>query len=246
MRYHRVIPAIITAAGFFLALGVARGRAQEVADAPVVPPVPGAVNLFDGQDLSQWVRRGTQEAPHWMVQDGWMQPRDGDIATKENYYDYLLHLEWMEPDMPNAHGQGKGNSGVGLQGRYEIQILDSYGWKVPGKGDCGAVYNGAAPLVNACKPALKWQSYDITFRSPRLDADGKIGEKPRVTVMQNGIAVQNNTEIPGMTGIQYNFDPDPTKPGPIVLQDHGYPVKFRNVWVLPLPKESSKEYDPHN
>jgi len=239
---------MIAGAGFFLVLGVARGRGQEATDASIVPPVPGAVNLFDGHDFSHWVRRGTQEPPQWMVEGEAMRPRPkgGDIATKENYEDYLLHLEWMEPEMPNAHGQEKGNSGIGLQGRYEIQILDSYGWKVPGTGDCGAVYSKTAPLINACKPALKWQSFDITFRSPRLGEDGKINEKPRVTVLQNGIVVQNNTEIPGMTGIQYNFDPDPTKPGPIVLQDHGFPVKFRNVWVLPLPKESSKEYDPHN
>jgi hypothetical protein len=246
MRFHRMIPLMIAVAGFFFALGMAGGRGQEATDAPIVPPVPGAVNLFDGHDLSHWVRRGTQEPPQWIVEDGAMRPKGGDIATKENYDDYLLHLEWMEPDMPNARGQGKGNSGIALQGRYEIQILDSYGWKVPGTGDCGAVYSKVAPLINACKPARKWQSFDITYRAQRLGADGQIAEKPRVTVLQNGIVVQNNTEIPGMTGIQYNFDPDPTKPGPISLQDHGFPVKFRNVWVLPLPKESSKEYDSHN
>ena len=121
--------------------------------------------------------------------------------------------------MPNAHGQERGNSGVGLHGRYEIQILDSYGIADPGSGDCGAVYGQAAPLSNACKPPLQWQSYDIAFRAARLDAAGKVVENPRVTVFQNGIPVQNNQEIKRMTGIQYSQYTEMGKSGPILLQE---------------------------
>src|SRR5437016_1567298 len=127
--------------------------------------------------------------------------------------------------MPNAHGQARGNSGVGLHGRYEIQILDSYGIADPGSGDCGGVYSLAAPLVNACKPPREWQTYDILFRAPRFDNTGHVVEEPRVTVLQNGIAVQNNQEITWMTGIQYSQFKDMARTGPIVLQDHGNRVE---------------------
>jgi hypothetical protein len=128
-----------------------------------------------------------------------------------------------------------------LQSWYEIQVLDSSGLKIPGTGDCGAVYNQAAPLVNACKPPLSWQTYDIIFRAPRF-VDGKITEKARVTVMQNGILVQNNTEIQGPTGIRGDRPVD--KPGPIFLQDHHNPTEFRQIWIVPLPTDGSKNYDP--
>jgi hypothetical protein len=221
----------------------ARGRAEGKADPPPVPPVAGAVVLFDGKDTSHWVKRRTEQPAPWPVSDGVWQVKGGDIATKENYDNFYLHLEWMEPDMPNARGQAKGNSGIGLQGRYEIQLLDSYGWKVPGKGDCGAVYGQVAPLINACKPPLQWQTMDIIYRAPRVDGAGMLTEKPRVTVIQNGIAVQDNTEIQKPTGIEYG-DTDMTKPGPVVLQDHGHPLKFRSIWLLPLPASGSDDYNP--
>src|SRR5262249_52038953 len=164
--------------------------------------------------------------------------------TVEKFDDFLLHVEWMEPDMPNARGQGKGNSGIGLQARYEIQVLDSYGWQLPGKGDCGAVYGQAAPLVNACKPPLQWQGFDIVFRAPRFDAAGKMAEKPRVTVFQNGILIQNNVEIQGPTGIESRADADLSQPGPVILQDHGHPVRYRNIWIQRLPSKGSDQYAP--
>jgi hypothetical protein len=218
------------------------GRAQDEKSPPPVPPVKGAVVLFNGSDTSQWVRRGTDQPISWKVSDGAMTAGGGDIATRENYNNFQLHLEWMEPDMPNARGQAKGNSGIGLEGRYEIQILDSYGWAVPGKGDCGAVYGQAAPLVNACKPALHWQTFDIVYRGPRFQ-DGTMTEKPRVTVVQNGIVIQDNTEIASPTGIEHG-DRDFSKPGPIVVQDHGHPVKFRDIWIVPLPAKGSDQYAP--
>jgi len=158
----------------------------------------------------------------------------GDIESKQRFTDYQLHVEFKVPYMPNAKGQARGNSGVFQQGRYEIQVLDSYGIEDPGTGDCGAVYNQAAPLVNACKPPRSWQTYDITFRAPRFDEEGKAVEKAHVTVIHNGIIVQNNQEIKGPTwGDTF---------GKLVLQDHGNPVQYRNVWILPLPPTGAKHY----
>src|SRR5205823_2688657 len=139
-------------------------------------------------------------------------------------------------------GQAKGNSGAYLQGRYEIQILDSYGIAMPGKGDCGSVYTQSAPLLNACKPPLQWQTFEIFFRAPRFDATGKRAEKARVTILQNGITVQNNTEIDGPTGSARRAQEAAT--GPIVLQYHRSPVRFRNIWILPLPPQGSARYTP--
>lgn len=204
-------------------------------------PPESAVILFNGSDLSNWTTRDGGE-PGWEVEDGVMAvvPRTGDIMTTERFTDHLLHLEFMTPDMPEATGQAKGNSGVFLQGRYEIQVLDSYGIEVPGMGDCGAIYNQFAPLVNACKPPLEWQTYDVIFRAPRLDDDGEIVENTRVTVLQNGLVILNNVILAGTTGA--NIGGGVGDPGPLLLQDHGNLVKFRNIWAVPLPLEGSDKY----
>ena len=204
-------------------------------------PPESAVVLFNGSDLSNWTTRDGGE-PGWEVEDGVMAvvPRTGDIMTTERFTDHLLHLEFMTPDMPEATGQAKGNSGVFLQGRYEIQVLDSYGIEVPGMGDCGAIYNQFAPLVNACKPPLEWQTYDVIFRAPRLDDDGEIVENTRVTVLQNGLVILNNVILAGTTGA--NIGGGVGDPGPLLLQDHGNLVKFRNIWAVPLPLEGSDKY----
>lgn len=204
-------------------------------------PPESAVILFNGSDLSNWTTRDGGE-PGWEVEDGVMAvvPRTGDIMTTERFTDHLLHLEFMTPDMPEATGQAKGNSGVFLQGRYEIQVLDSYGIEVPGMGDCGAIYNQFAPLVNACKPPLEWQTYDVIFRAPRLDDAGEIVENTRVTVLQNGLVILNNVILAGTTGA--NIGGGVGDPGPLLLQDHGNLVKFRNIWAVPLPLEGSDKY----
>ncbi len=204
-------------------------------------PPESAVVLFNGSDLSNWTSRDGG-APGWAVEDGVMAvvPRTGDIMTTERFTDHFLHLEFMTPDMPEATGQAKGNSGVFLQGRYEIQVLDSYGIAVPGMGDCGAIYNQFAPLVNACKPPLEWQSYDVIFRAPRLNDDGEIVENTRVTVLQNGLVILNNVILSGTTGA--NIGGGVGDPGPLLLQDHGNLVKFRNIWAVPLPLEGSDKY----
>ena len=204
-------------------------------------PPESAVVLFNGSDLSNWTSRDGG-APGWAVEDGVMAvvPRTGDIMTTEQFTDHFLHLEFMTPDMPEATGQAKGNSGVFLQGRYEIQVLDSYGIALPGMGDCGAIYNQFAPLVNACKPPLEWQSYDVIFRAPRLNDDGEIVENTRVTVLQNGLVILNNVILSGTTGA--NIGGGVGDPGPLLLQDHGNLVKFRNIWAIPLPLEGSDKY----
>jgi hypothetical protein len=138
-------------------------------------------------------------------------------------------------------GQGRGNSGVFLQGRYEIQVLDSYGIAAePGKGDCGALYNHAAPLVNACLPPEQWQSYDVVFRAPRFEGRGNKTENARVTVFQNNTVIHNNLEIPKQTGGA--LDENYAAPGPILLQDHHNRVRFRNVWIVPLAPAGVDRY----
>ena len=204
-------------------------------------PPDSAVILFDGQNLSNWMKLDGG-APAWEVADGAMTVTagEGDIVSREKFTDFLLHLEFMTPDMPDATGQAKGNSGVFLQGRYEIQVLDSYGIDVPGMGDCGAIYNQFASLVNACKPPLEWQTYDAICRAARVGGSGEIEEDARVTVLQNGIVIQNNVQIQGSTGGA--TDDDAAEPGPLRLQDHGNPVKYRNIWIAPLPLKGSDVY----
>jgi hypothetical protein len=206
---------------------------------------PGALVLFSGrpeQLRDNWRKRNRDEPATWKIQDGALVSGGGDIVTRRDFQDFLLHVEFKEPSMPNAHGQARGNSGIGLHGRYEIQVLDSYGIADPGSGDCGAVYSQAAPLFNACKQPLEWQTYDIAFRAPRLDDSGKVVEKPHVTVLQNGLLVQNNQEITGPTGIQYSQYKEMSPAGPILLQYHGAPVQFRNIWVVPLPPHGAQHY----
>ncbi len=215
-------------------------QAQEV----VRRDAPGAVALFSGktEELSaNWVRAGTGAAPTWRVQNGALVAAGADIVTKQGYTDFFLHAEFNVPLMADRKGQARGNSGIKLQGRYEIQILDSYGIADPGTGDCGAVYTQAAPLFNACRPPGEWQSFDIVFRAPRVDAAGAVTEPARVTVIQNGVVVQNNTVIKGPTGAR-PLDREVGKPGPILLQYHHAPVRFRNVWIVPLPEHGAEHY----
>lgn len=205
-------------------------------------PPKGAVILFDGTDLSKWRRKGSDEPAQWPVEDGVVTVGKGDIVSVETFRDAYIHLEFRTPDMPDKTGQQKGNSGVYLQGKYEIQVLDSYGWEVPGTGDCGAIYLQYAPLVNASKPALEWQTYDIIFRAPRLNEAGDVVEQARMTVLHNGMVIQNNIILHGPTGGA--MEGDLGEPGPLRLQDHGDPVQYRNIWLVHLPEKGSDEYDP--
>lgn len=207
-----------------------------------VQPPSHARLLFNHHNLNNWRTRAGDPAG-WLVEDAVMKvvPKTGDILTQEQFTDFHLHLEFRIPDMPHATGQAKGNSGVFLQGRYEIQVLDSYGIGLPGMGDCGAFYNASAPLVNACLPPLQWQTYDVIFRAPRLNAQGEVTERVRITVLQNGAVIQNNVELPDVSGgaVDLNIG----EPGPLLLQDHGDLVQYRNIWVLELPLQGSNTYE---
>lgn len=199
-------------------------------------PPQGAVVVFDGTNLAGWERRDVKQREMpvgWTVADGVMQvlPGTGDIITRRKFTDFQLHLEFRTPFMPEAGGQARGNSGVYLQGRYEIQVLDSYGLKGE-DNECGGIYKVSAPLVNMCAPPGQWQSYDITFHAPRFGADGKKVKDARVSVVHNGVVIHEDLVIPGSTGGA--IDAEPGLPGGILLQDHGNLVQYRNIWLCEL------------
>lgn len=208
----------------------------------------GAMVLFDGTSLNEWKHEDGRPA-RWELIDDFMRvkPRSGSIVSTYHFRDCYLHLEFRLSDMPGSTGQMKCNSGIFLQNRYEIQVLDSSGWKVPGTGDCGALYNHHAPLVNACKTSLEWQTFDIFFRAPRFTAGRKKIENARMTIFLNGILIHNNIEQWCCTA----GDPPPgdnwdDTPGPLMLQDHHDVVDFRNIWLVPLPLDACADYGPHN
>ncbi len=191
------------------------------------------VYLFDGTDLSGWKSRWSGNTPDWNVEDGIATVGHEDIVSDYQFSDAHIHVEFRIPDMPDCTGQAKGNSGVYVHGCYEIQVLDSYGIENPRNDDCSGIYSIQAPLCNACLPAEEWQTYDIIFRAPRFNQYGEITEDGRITLLQNGIVVHNNFILPSVTpgGITENRR---VAKGPLMLQDHGNAVSFRNVWVMPL------------
>ena len=191
------------------------------------------VYLFDGTDLSGWKSRWSGNTPDWKVEDGIATVGHEDIVSDYQFSDAHIHVEFRIPDMPDCTGQAKGNSGVYVHGCYEIQVLDSYGIENPRNDDCSGIYSIQAPLCNACLPAEEWQTYDIIFRAPRFNQYGEIAEDGRITLLQNGIVVHNNFILPSVTpgGITENRR---VAKGPLMLQDHGNTVSFRNVWVMPL------------
>jgi hypothetical protein len=208
-------------------------------DVTSTPAPKGAIVLFDGKSLDGWLKRNGKDPASWkLVEGGAMQAGGGDIITKEKFTGrFKLHVEFRVPYMPKASGQGRGNSGVYLQGRYEVQVLDSYGLKSR-DNDCGGIYGVAAPLVNACKAPTVWQSYDITFEAPQCE-NGKKKAPGVITVYQNGIKIHDKVKIT-TDNTTAGLGGDPCAPGPILLQDHGNPVQFRNIWLLPLAEESTK------
>jgi hypothetical protein len=211
--------------------GLKLAKPEDGVDVQPAPPPAGAVILFDGKDLDQWTARdGRKPATFKLLSGNAVEARGGDIITRRKFGGpFKLHVEFRVPYMPASKGQARGNSGVYLQGRYEVQILDSYGLKSQ-KNDCGAIYGVSAPLVNACKAPTVWQSYDITFHPPECE-QGKKVKPARMTVYQNGIKIQDNVAIP-LDNTTAGLGGDPCTPGPILLQYHGDPVQFRNVWVV--------------
>lgn len=214
-------------------------KAEDREDAKSVPPPKDAVVLFDGKSLDNWVKRDGKSEPSWKVLPGGiMQVSGGDIITKEKFAaKFKLHVEFRVPYEPKKSGQGRGNSGVYVQGRYEVQVLDSYlvtGGKLhkSGMGDCGGIYGIAPPTVNACKAPTVWQTYDIEFTAPVCEG-GKKKEPAVMTVFHNGVKIHDNVTIK-LDNTTSGAGGDVCTPGPIMLQDHGNPVQYRNIWLAPM------------
>lgn len=200
------------------------GQAAPEGGVVLLPYTPNAA-----PDLSAWTN------PEWKAQDDGsmlVSSRKGPNLTKQEFGDMQLHVEFFIPHLPEEFGQGRGNSGIYIQNRYEVQVLDSFGL-IEGAGDCGALYELAVPKENACLPPDSWQTYDITFHAPKFNAEGAVTEPAMITVVQNGITIHENQPIPAPTpgGIEPQV---PT--APLLLQDHGNPVKYRNIWLVELNK----------
>jgi len=199
-------------------------------------PPSDAIVLFDGTDLSKWQAVGGGE-PTFRVVDGVaLSYGPKYMETKEKFGDVQLHVEWAEPAEVKGDSQGRGNSGVFLMGKFETQVLDSYNNRTYADGQCGAVYGQYPPQVNACRPPGEWQTYDIIFHHPRYEGD-KLTEPAYITTLQNGVLIQDHQRIEGPTGHMHVASyPENVKleTGPIALQYHGNPVRFRNIWVRPL------------
>jgi hypothetical protein len=237
---------------FFLALDVYAAEtkepwqmAQETEIWEPVPPIvqaqhkappSDAIVLFDGKSLNKW--QGVDGlAAKWQLDNGAMvvMPKTGDIKTKDMFCDIQLHIEWKAPkDIKGLDGQGRGNSGVFLQERYEVQILDSYKNETYPNGQAASIYKQSIPLVNASRGPDEWQSYDIIFQAPRFDEAGKLQSPAYVTVLHNGVLVQNHFEIQGPTSWIGHPPYESHGCAPLRLQDHGNPVSFRNIWVRKL------------
>ena len=245
IRYSSAALAVACVAAAGCALTATRMQAASGQDSPGRPPVPlalpvaapaGAKELITGkpdQLKTFWVQRYTQNPAGWTADStGAVTPNKSDIATREEFGDCYVHVEYRTPADANGNPVGTGNAGIGLQGRYEIQMMSSFGQPARRNGNA-SMYNQRPPRVNASRKAGEWQSFDIVFRAPRFDAAGQVTEKPRATVFHNGVLVHNNEEFTGMTGIQYDQYKEMTKTGPIVLQGDHDPVQFRNLWVIP-------------
>ena len=217
-------------------------KPEDKQDVASTPPPEGAIVLFNGKNLDAWCKKdikvvegkGEPKPAEWTLVDGGaMQVKGGDIMTRQTFGSFKLHVEFRTPYMEGKSGQGRGNSGVYMHGRYEVQVLDSYGISKEklGQGDCGGIYGIKSSSENACKAPTVWQSYDIAFTAPKFE-NGKRVANGRITVVHNGVKIHDNVEITkdnttsGMGG-------DPATPGPIMLQDHGNPVQYRNIWIVP-------------
>jgi len=234
-------------------LGHDRDRPQPAAIDPGTPstqdqagqPPSDATVLFDGKDTSQWVAMDGSPTK-WVVRDGIFEcvPGSGYVRTLQSFGDCQLHVEWASPTPPHGDSQGRGNSGVffGFD-RYECQVLDSYQNHTYADGSAASIYGQYPPLVNAMRPPGQWETYDIVWTAPRFDADGNLVSKARETIFHNGVLVQNNVELTGPTGwigrVPYKAHPERL---PIALQDHGNPVRFRNLWVRELGNPRHKEF----
>jgi hypothetical protein len=223
---------------------VVTGATASTQEQPGKPP-SDAIVLFGGGDISQWVAMDGSPTK-WITRDAYMEcvRGSGYVRTLQNFGDCQLHVEWATPVPPHGEGQGRGNSGVffGLD-RYEVQVLDSFGSQTYPDGTAAAVYGQYPPLVNASQPPGEWQIYDIIYTAPRFDTQGKLLSPVYLTVFHNGVLVQNHVQLTGPTSWleRAPYEPHPEKQ-PISLQDHGNPVRFRNIWVRELGRPGKKEF----
>jgi hypothetical protein len=210
--------------------GIKWPEVKAVDPGPAGGPPADAVVLFDGKDLSQW-----EGGDKWIVQDGYAITNHSDIRTKQSFGDCQLHVEWASPDEVKGSSQGRGNSGIYIMGLYEVQILDSYNNSTYPDGQAGAIYKQHPPLVNACRKPGEWQTYDIIFIAPKFDEQGKLAKPAYVTVLYNGVLVQNHFEIQGGTSYTQapKYSAHPPKL-PLQLQYHNNKVRYRNIWLREL------------
>ncbi|MEZ4901323.1 MAG: DUF1080 domain-containing protein [Spirosomataceae bacterium] len=201
-------------------------------------PPSDAIILFNGKDLSQWVSAKDGSPAPWKIVNGdhmEVVPKSGDIKTKMKFGDCQLHLEFSAPDLVESNSQGRGNSGVFFQDRYELQVLDSYQNRTYRNGQAGSIYKDVAPLVNPMRGPLEWNVYDVVYRAPRFKADGRLDSPAFITVFMNGVLVQNNTLINGLTlYIGLHHYPEAHGEDVIHLQDHNNKTQFRNIWIRRL------------
>jgi hypothetical protein len=204
---------------------------KTAADAP-----SDAIVLFNGIDASGWEAK-TGGPIQWTIENGAMtvKPGSGEIHTKQGFGDCQLHIEWRTPSVVKGEGQGRGNCGIFFMNRYELQVLDSYNNRTYSNGQAGSIYKQFPPKVNASRPPGEWQTYDVIFTAPVFYEDGSLKSQAKITVLHNGVLIQHNTSLLGST--QYigvgNYEAHGSKE-PIMLQDHGDLVSFRNIWIRPL------------
>jgi hypothetical protein len=205
---------------------------------PADQPPSDAIVLFDGRDLAEWTSAQGEPAK-WQIKDGYMQmtPKAGDIRTKQAFGSCQLHIEWASPEKITGTGQETGNSGVFFMEKYEVQVLDSFSSSTYADGQAGALYGQKPPDVNVCRPPGQWQSYDIIFHAPVFQNNSLV--KPAtITVLHNSVLIQDHWVIEGTTfhKRRAQYQPHPSQV-PLRLQDHGNPVRYRNIWIRPLPEQ---------
>lgn len=207
-------------------------------DGPPAAPPSDAIVLFNGRDLSAWTMAEDSSPAKWLVRGGYFQivPQSGGLRTRQSFGSVQLHIEWSAPNPPRGTGQDRGNSGVYLMSNYEVQVLDSYHNDTYADGQAASLYGQTPPLANAMRAPGHWNTYDIVFHRPRFNSDGSVAQPGRVTVIHNGVLVQDNVALWGQTVHMaigtYKAHADRL---PLMLQDHGHPVRYRNVWLRELP-----------
>lgn len=252
MRSRRYLTSALVVGGVLSAAAVVAMNREyipgiEWQEPPVVTPGENgsppsdAIVLFDGKDLSAWEPSDT-----WKVEDGVLTEGKGDIHTKRSFEDVQLHIEWSSPKPAKGQDQDRGNSGVFFQDRYEMQVLDSYQSKTYFEGQAGSIYKQTPPMVNAMRPPGEWNTYDVIWTAPKFNDDGTLKTPAYVTALHNGVLVLNHFEVLGLTPWTDAPKYEAHGAGPIRLQDHGHPVRFRNIWVRELkPLESKRVRKPY-